>query len=361
MDDQLNQNLKQIYYNPQDPGSLGGVKPLLKRAKELGYDVNERKVKAFLAKEDTYTIHKPIRKHYARLQTIVAGIDYQWQADLVDMSEIGKKNDGFRYIMTVIDVFSKVAWAVPLKNKSAPAMVVAFETLFEQANPRVPRKIQADKGKEFLNRLVQDMLKDKGIHHFVTQSDTKASVVERFNRTLKTRMWRFFTAKNTYRYLDVLPQLIQSYNLSFHRTIGMRPLSVTPINEQRVWTRMFGKLQAPGAAKFETGDMVRLSKVKRLFEKGYQPNWTEEHFTVTEKVKSTPRVYKIKDFGDQPIEGKFYKEELQKIVKTVDDQYVIEKIIQKRSGQVLVKWRGWPEKFNSWIPEADVVDYHGGS
>ena len=283
---------------------------------------------------------------------------------MVDMTEISRQNEGYRYIMTVIDVFSKFAWAIPVKTKSAPNMVQAFQTLFKQASASVPkrkpRKIQTDKGTEFLNRQVQDLLKEQGIHHFVTQSDTKASVVERFNRTLKTRMWRYFTAKNTNRYLDVLPQLIQSYNHSFHRTIGMRPVSVNPTNERRLWTRMFGHPKGPGKATFDSGDTVRLSKVKRLFEKGYQPNWTEEHFTITQRVKSSPRVYKIKDLGDEPIEGKFYKEELQKIVKTPEDKYVIEKILKKSKGQALIKWRGWPDKFNSWIPEKDVEDYHGG-
>ena len=174
-----------------------------------------------------------------------------------------------------------------------------------------------------------------------------------------TRMWRYFTAKNTYKYLHVLPQLIKSYNLSFHRSIGMRPVSVNPTNEFKVWTRLYGKTKPKGPQTFDEGDTVRLSKVKQTFEKGYQPNWTEEHFTVTGGEKTGPRVYKIKDYGDRPIEGKFYKEELEKFVKTADTKYVIEKILQKRRGQVLVKWRGWPDTFNSWIPEADVTDYHG--
>ena len=139
----------------------------------------------------------------------------------------------------------------------------------------------------------------------------------------------------------------------------MRPLSVNPPNELKVWTRLYGKSRPKGHQTFYEGDTVRLSKVKQTFEKGYQPNWTEEHFTVTGGEKTGPLVYKIKDYGDRPIVGKFYKEELQKIVKSADSKYVIEKILQKRRGQVLVKWRGWPDTLNSWIPEADVTDYHG--
>ena len=261
--------------------------------------------------------------------------------------------------MTVIDVLSKFACAVPVKNKNVPLMVDAFNTLFRQSQPRIPKKLQTDKGNEFLNKPVQELLKSRKIHHFVTNSDTKASIVERFNRTLKTRMWRFFTAKNTYKFLDVLPQLVNSYNMSFHRTIGMPPHSVNKTNENKVWMKIYGKAKAKATQSFAEGDTVRLSKLKRTFEKGYQPNWTEEHITVTGGDKTNPRVYKVKDFADEPIKGKFYKEELQKIVKSGEDKYVIEKIIQKRKGQVLVKWRGWSEKFNSWIPEGDVTEYHG--
>ena len=143
---QLNDAYAKIYYNPRDPGSYGGVKPLLRRAKELGHEVNKKKVKTFLEKEDPYTIHKPIKRRYGRQQTLVGGIDHQWQADLVDMSEISRHNDGYRYIMTVIDVLSKVAWAVPLKNKNTESMVAAFHTLFQQAAPRIPKRLQTDKG-----------------------------------------------------------------------------------------------------------------------------------------------------------------------------------------------------------------------
>ena len=126
------------------------------------------------------------------------------------MSRLKKVNDGTTFILTVIDVFSKLAWCVPLKNKSAASLVAAFTQLLSNG---APNTLQTDKGTEFLNRSLQKLLKEHGVHHFATHNEeTKASIVERFNRTLKTRMWRYFTKTQSVRYVDVLQAFMRSYN-----------------------------------------------------------------------------------------------------------------------------------------------------
>ena len=127
----------------------------------------------------------PSRKNFKRNQTVVGGIDQQWQADLADMQALSRKNKGTKYILTVIDVFSKYAWAIPVKNKGRPEMKNAFELLFQMANPRKPDKREKDGGRSFLHNDVQKFLKSHGVINFVSHSDNKAAVVERFNRTLK--------------------------------------------------------------------------------------------------------------------------------------------------------------------------------
>ena len=118
------------------------------------------------------------------------------------MSRLKKVNDGTTFILTVIDVFSKLAWCVPLKNKSAASLVAAFTQLLSNGGPNT---LQTDKGTEFLNRSLQKLLKEHGVHHFATHNEeTKSSIVERFNRTLKTRVWRYFTKTQSVRYVDVL-------------------------------------------------------------------------------------------------------------------------------------------------------------
>ena len=197
--------LKRIYHNPQDPGSLGGIERLLRRAKQLKVPyVNRQDVVEYLRGEQAYTLHKPARRHYQRNHIYVKGIDAQWQADLADMQGLARQNDGIRYLLTVIDVFSKFAWVEPVKTKDATAVTVAFRMVLEGAAPRRPRRLQTDKGKEFFNASFTNLMRHFDIQHFASESDQKAAVVERFNRTIKTRLWTYMSDKGTVRWVDVL-------------------------------------------------------------------------------------------------------------------------------------------------------------
>lgn len=357
--------LRQIYYDSSDPGSYGGLEPLLRRAKEEGLAVNREQVKEFLRGEDTYTLHKTARRHYPRNRTIVGSIDKQWQADLADMQKLSRHNSGHKYLLTVIDCFSRYAWAIPVKSKDSKEMVRAFNLLFKTADPRKPERLQTDKGKEFLNKDMKAVLREHDIHHFTTNSDTKAAMVERFNRTLKTRMWRYFTAKNTYRYLDVLPNLLKSYNSSLHRSIGMRPCDVRKKHENAIWVRLYGSGGPARVTHRESpalGATVRLSKFKTIFDKGYLPNWTTEEFKVTgaqhQGDRASKRVYKLTDKLGEEIQGRFYKPEIQEISENPDKEYKIERVIKKRKidgdTELLVKWQGLPDKLNSWVKQSEV-------
>ena len=457
-DDELTKKLRRLYQSPEEPGSYGGVEALYRRAKQLRLDECTREklthtfVQRFLSGEASYTLHRQVRKHFKRNPTYVSGIDEQWQADLVDMQALSRANKGVRYLLTCIDVFSKFAWAIPCKAKSATEMVTAFRQLFKEAHPRRPSRLQTDKGKEFLNSQVQTLLRDTyQIAHFYSWSDQKAAVVERFNRTLKSHMWRYFSAKQTNRYLDILPKLMQAYNNSYHRSIGTMPANVRTKDEPRIWQRLYGKHLPPtsstgkssrvgratvghprrpgragGAArparaeaaaaaaaasptrdessptrsppprpppshdkdpltqatdsrhrhqkageneqeKIEKGALVRITRGKGDFVKGYLPNWSEEDFRVRAVHDSggKRRVYKLEDRSGEPIKGVFYREEIQKISK---NRFLVERILRRRpiknstatgSTECLVKWRGWPAKFNTWVPLSELDKISG--
>ena len=204
-------------------------------------------------------------------------------------------------------------------------------------------------------------MKEEDIQLYNTYNETKASIVERVIRTLKTRMRRYFTAKKTRRYIDVLPDLVDSYNNSKHRSIQKKPINVTHNNEEEVWHTSYKKREVKKNIKykFEIGDQVRISKMKRTFAKGYLPNFSKEIFTISQQIPRQPPVYKLKDYDQEELDGTFYNEELQKVIKK-DDVYEIEKILKKcgkgKNSQVFVKWLGYPAKFNSWIPAAQVKD-----
>ena len=188
--------------------------------------------RTWLSEQDTYTLHKPVRRRFKHRCVVVGGPNQQWQADLVDVSRLKKTNDGTAFLLRVIDVFSKRDWCISLKNKSAVSLMAAIAPLLGN---KAPITLQTDKGSEFFNIILQKLLKEYGVHHFATHNEeTKASIVERFNGTLKTRMWRYFTKKQSVRYVDVLQDFVRSYNNTFHRTIGMAPSEVNATHQKEV-------------------------------------------------------------------------------------------------------------------------------
>ena len=296
--------------------------------------------------EDTYTLHELVIRRFKRRFVVMSGPNQQWQADLVDVSRLTKTNDGTAFLLTVIDVFSKRAWCIPLTNKSAVSLMAAFAPLLGN---KAPITLQTDKWSEFLNRALQKLLKCYGVHHFATHNDeTKASTIERFKRTLKTRIWRYFINKQSDRYVDVLQDFVRPYNNTFHRTIGMTPSEVNATNQGEVWQRLYG-FEIVGMPKHRVGDCGRITKAKRQFKKGCMANWTKELLTIVHAHRSEPPVYRLADWHGERMEGTFYKPELQKIVVSKDNTHRLKEILRWRTKirEAFVKWFGWPASFNS--------------
>jgi hypothetical protein len=288
----------------------------------------------------------------------VTDIDEQWQLDLADVSKLKKDNDGYTFLLCAIDVLFKYAWVVPIYQKTGKEMIRALQQIFKEG--RRPVRIQSDQGKEFTNRELRQAF--KSIHFFTTRNDkTKASIVERFQRTLKARIWRYFTKQKTRRYVDVLPDLVHSYNHTYHRSIRRAPAQVNAKNVLKVWKTLYGKPGKPETSALKVDDRVRISKAKRTFEKGYLPKWTTELFTISRKVPGR-NAYHIEDDHGEELEGTFYAKELQQVVKT-DDDYEVEEVLaykKRRVGkkiipEVKVRWKGYPSSLDSWIPQADLI------
>ena len=198
------------------------------------------------------------------------------------------------------------------------------------------------------------MLRRHGIKFYTSENeDIKAAVVERFNRTLKQKMYRYFTAKRTRRYVDVLSDLVYSYNNTNHRSIGMAPSEVTTDNEDVVRARLYPAIPKTLNWKFKAGDKVRISMHRRPFKNGYVGNWSEELFVVDARLPTTPVTYKLKDLTGDDIKGAFYNDELQFVSKPDDSLFDVERAVRtrKRAGKIeyLVKRRGYSDKLNSWV------------
>ena len=204
--------------------------------------ISRQQVQDWLSQQDVYTFYKPARRRHKRSQVIVPDINAQFKADLVDLQRLSWYNNGYKYLLTCIDIFSKYAWVVPLKTKQGQELVKAFRIILSSG--RKPIKLQTDQGTEFLNRVFQKFLRENDIDFCTVNSRLKALVVERFKRTFKNNMYKHFTAKNTICYIDVLPQLVKSYNknltITHHRSIKMKPTQVTKANEDKVWDAPYG-------------------------------------------------------------------------------------------------------------------------
>lgn len=346
--------LQEVYFNAGHPAGFGSVEKLMKAT-----GISRKKVLAWLRKQRTYTTHRPARVHYPTRAYVTRGLNHQFQADLVEMRPYAGENQGYHYLLTVIDMFSRYAMVRPLKRKTPAEVIGALKSIFREEK-RKPRYLQTDEGMEFESRAVRAYLQSVGVEQFSVKSQFKAAMIERFNRTLKTKMWRVFTHRGNYRWLDILQPLVNAYNNSYHRILGDKPININKMNETDVWLRLYGgdKVKKPRQkkkSKFQIGDRVRLSKVKGLFEKGYKPNWSEEIFTIHSiNRKYLPLTYRVSDSNGEVIEGSFYFYELQ-LVDDSEHIYTIEKVLRTKGKgklkQYLVKWLGY--KTPSWIKDSD--------
>lgn len=280
------------------------------------------------------------------------GIDELWQADLVDMSEYAKENKNHKFLLTVIDCFSKYAWVKPILRKDKTSVLNALAKIFDESK-RKPQQFQTDNGKEFYNAEMQRFLKKNNIHHYSTYSVLKASIVERFNRTLKEKMWKQFSMQGTYKYLDLLEKLTNKYNDTYHRTIQMKPKDVKKSDEKRLLKTAYNYNIRLVKNKYRVGESVRISKYKHVFEKGYTPNWTTEIFKIVAVSNKFPITYTIEDLSGNQIAGRFYEYEIQRVSNP--DVYLVEKILSRKEGKVFVKWLGFDSKHNSWINSKDLI------
>ena len=215
--------------------------------------------------------------------------------------------------------------------------------------------VQSDKGIEFLNTSFQSMLRRHGIHFYTSENeDLKAAVVERFNRSLKDKMFRYFTHLNTRRYVDALDDLLHSYNNTHHRSIEMAPSEVNKTNEVRA--RLYPLKPKSFNWKYDIGgDRVRVAMQRQPFRKGYLGQWSEKLFEITSRLPTTPVTYEIRDLAVEPIKGRFYEAKIQKTIKRDDEAFEVDCVIKtrKRNGKIqyLVSWKGYPSKFDSWVDD----------
>lgn len=364
--------LEKLYYDPSHYAGYSATVNLSRAAKP---NFSRNEVVDWLKSQDAYTLHRPVRRKFPRLHYNVTNIDDLWEADLIDLRNLKSYNDGYSYLLVVIDVLSKFAWVEPLRDKTSACVIKAFQNIFSRNKKRLPVYLQTDKGKEFIASAVQKFLKEKNICFRVARNpDIKAAIVERFNRTLKERMWRYFTHKNIRRYIDILQDIVHAYNHTRHSSIKMQPAAVTLENARiarenmnRRWNINVDDAEGrknrerKQKCKYKAGEFVRISRAKAAFEKGYEAGWSEEIFRIHRVLEwRRPPVYELSDLQGEVIDGIFYEQELTHVIKDLrEGEFIVDRVIKTRgrgnNKQLLVSWRGYPSKFDSWISAGSLI------
>ena len=306
--------MKSIYTDLRNPASFSSPHGLYKAAKKINPNITFKDVEFWLETQLVYTLYRKSKNAFKRRKVLSRGIGYQYQADLVDYSALKRDNSGFTFVLTIIDVFSRVALALPIKSKSGPKVAAALKKAFRVL--KSPKKLQTDLGKEFYNKHVQDLLKRNKVHHFSTDQPLKASLVERFNRTLHETMKQSMAYRKSLRYIDVLLDFLYGYNARPHSAIfPLAPHDVNKNNERHIHEMQYGEYLRAHAKKhkYDIGDKVRKAVSKGIFSKSYKfKMFSDKLYEIVDKVFSNPPMYRLKDLKSGALlDGALYQEQLQ--------------------------------------------------
>ena len=269
----------------------------------------EKQQQQLLAKE----VFSPQITKFKRQRIIPLYKDETWSADLIDKSSLSKYNNNYKFILTVIDIFTKYAWAIPLKNKSGLSITNGFKTILSEG--RKPEKLWVDRGSEFYNKTFKSLLKEygtgkaaSGIELYSTYSDLKAVFIGRFKRTLLLIINKPMFINGDGNWVNILNDAVVTYNNNIHSSITMTPVDASNNPDKVKYTFSFKNIKP----KLNVGDYVRNVDKRNIFSKGYTSNWNRELFKVNEVLKTHPPTYKIEDTNGEIIEGKYYEQELLK-------------------------------------------------
>ncbi|XP_045624237.2 uncharacterized protein [Procambarus clarkii] len=363
------QILDRVYNDPTSTGGFGGVQRLYKAAKLLNSDITLADVKDYLKSSDAYTLHYLQPKKFARRRVLSPKPRVYVSVDLAEMGKLAGMNNGIKYLLVCVNIYSRFAQVVPLTSKDANIVCRALKSILETPHSRGVRKINSDHRGEFYNARVKKMLASKKIVLYsVFSQETKASIAERFIRTLKTKLYKYMTSHNTLKYIGVLPDVVKTYNVSPHRGLGGRtPREVHALTKPREIVNLFnlmyknpGKTSRGIIPQLKVGETVRITLSDRVskFKKGFKQQNTREIFTIA-RVDNSQRVplYYLKDLNGGNIDGGFYRQEL--TLTHLPAAFNIEKVLSKREvdGQLQykVRYEGYDQSFDQWVDADDVL------
>lgn len=319
--------------------------------------VTHKQIYNYAIGNEAYTRHYPLRRRFKRLKTFGNAPMSHIQADLVDYSMFKNTNDGVTFLLTMVCCYSRFLFCVPLKNKSADSVLAAIKGVFDSVG-KYPTYFISDHGLEFVNKKLSSYFKTLEIKHIMPSSELKAAMIERYNKSLKYRISKFFTFNNTRSYLKHLPDFVRGINNSPNRSIKTTAAKafsgdVIPADD----LLLTGIRPPSGKLKLKIGSSVRLALVRNVFSKGYEQSFSEELFIISGKIDSSPPTYTLKDLNNVDIQGHVYANEVIPCTIT-SDIFKIEKILSYETIRGVryakVKWFGYSDVFNSLVKASEI-------
>ena len=280
--------------------------------------------------QEAYTSHHPVNRVFRRLRVLAFSLNYQWDTDTGNMVKYRDYNDGYGYFAVFIDIFSRFLYTYPLKTLSGLEMSKTFKRLINERGVK-PKKLRSDQGSEYKNKQFEKLLLEENIDHIFTYYETKANFAERVIKTIKLKIFKYFTNRETFRWIDVLSDLTGGYNNSIHRSIKMSPQDAQNSDPYKVWVNQYANVIYPksyfsaqkikknlitgirGRKKFKynISDRVKIPYMKKTFDREYSEKWSGEIFTITDrKINQNQPMYQLKDYNNDIIDGYFYEPEL---------------------------------------------------
>ena len=347
-------------YFGQEPWSYGGID----RLKAHNPDTDRRTISALLSKNEIYSRFKQHRKRRIYSPIYVYRKRELFQADVVFFTDedMLKTNDGFRYLFTCIDCFSKMAWAFPMRANTCENVLNCFKEILKSCGQK-PERLNSDRGSELICKKFEVFLKRENIHHFLSYSVRKCPIIERFNLTIQSLLYKIMAHNRSLKWSSFIDQAMQIYLSRKHSTIGMSPLEAEKVsngaevrkNLLAFFHRRGGKKKTP---KFAVNDTVRIWKKRHTFQQGYDENYSIEYFKII-KIKTNlpvPR-YILQDSGGEQIVGSFFEDEI--VPFTPPDHFDIQVIGERgtrHSKEYLVHFVGYPKKLDQWVREKNIIN-----
>jgi len=357
------QRIQQHYVRPSHPIAFSAPGTVQRYYKNnFQRVIPARVLENTLAAVDSYTLHREFKKPKYRNPFFIYERRQQVQMDLIDVRQLAKENDGITFLLVCIDCFSKKVWVIPLEKKNAKTSLAAItKVIGDMVQP--PKSVFFDRGTEFKNNLVRTFLRENNIKMTHPNSEMKACIVERVNRTLQDLMYRYMTENETLRYIDVLADLVKTYNNRGHRTLQ----NLTPNDAEKVendgkvrsalndhYTKFVSLNRKP---KFKVGEIVRVNGLASKFARGYHQRFTREHFKIVEvKTRMPIPMYILQSLNNNEIiRGGFYAGELQSVKGGVFKMTVLKSRMYRGKLQHFVKWRDFDDTHNEWIDATNVT------